>query len=256
MKLKGAWKRFKKEMFYINLKNWTYKDVGNFWDTIYDYDEIDNETYAYKRRFYDSIKISTIPSKSNILDIDCRTGNGSVFYYKNGKLKETTCIGPSPIFLDICKKRLKKYRIKGNLLLLRNLPLQLKSESFDAILCFETIEHISNHKEFLLELYRLVKPGGELILTTPNILWEPIHWFVAIFGIHHSEGPHKFLRRKKILKLLKEPGFKIIKQKTTVLIPTGPIWLTKTGETLEKFLGNTIMNILGLRHMFICKKEY
>ncbi|MBW2996335.1 class I SAM-dependent methyltransferase [Candidatus Woesearchaeota archaeon] len=256
MKLKGVFKRFRKEIFYVKRKKWNYKDVGDFWNTVHDYDEIDNETYAYKRRFYDSFKMQSISSNSNILDIDCRTGNGSVFYHKNGKINQVTCVSPSNIFLDVCKKRLTKYQIKGNFILLRKLPLPLRSQTFDASLCFETIEHISNHKEFLAELNRLLKKNGELILTMPNILWEPIHWFSAVFGIHHSEGPHKFLRRRKLLTLLKKTGFKVIKQKTTVLIPAGPKQLTRLGELLEKILGKNIMHLIGLRHIFICKKEF
>ncbi len=256
MKFKGAWKRFKEERDYISRKNWTYKDTGDFWNTVHDYDEIDDETYAYKRRFYDSIRICTFPDKSKLLDIDCRTGNGTVFYHRNNKISEAVCVSPSSNFLNICRQRLKKYNIKSKIILLEKLPLPIKSRFFDAVLCLETIEHVSrpHHMKFLKELNRLLKPQGELILTMPNILWEPVHWIVAIFGIHHSEGPHKFLRRKKMLDLLKKTGFILVKQKTTVFIPVGPRWFTKIGELLEKILGENIMHIFGLRHIFICRK--
>jgi len=254
IKLKGAIKRAKKEYYYFTLKNWTYKDAGDFWDTVHDYDEIDDETYAYKRRFTDSIRMSRIKSKSKILDIDCRTGNGTVFYHRHGKVKESTCVSPSPVFLNVCKERLKKYGIKNKTMLLRKIPLKLKDESFDAILCFETIEHVSNHLEFMKELNRLLKPKGELILTMPNILWEPVHWLVAILNIHHSEGPHRFLTRKKIKNVLKRTGFRIVKEKTTVLIPVGPRGLTKFGEVLERLFKNTLMPYLALRRIFICEK--
>lgn len=256
VKIKGIFRRTVDEFKYFTSKNWTYKDAGDFWDTVHDYDEIDDETYAYKRRFYDSIKMCSIPKDSKILDIDCRTGNGTVFYHRNGRIKEAVCISPSPIFLDVCKKRLKKYNIKSQTMLLRERDLNLKDQRFDAILCFETIEHVSSkfHLEFLKELNRVLKQNGEMILTMPNILWEPVHWFVAIFGIHHSEGPHRFLRRSKIKNLLKKAGFKLIKEDTTVLIPVGPRWLTKFGEHLENSLKNTLMPYLGLRRIFICKK--
>lgn len=100
----------------------------------------------------------------------------------------------------------------------------------------------------------MIKLKGEMILTTSNILWEPIHWLVAVLGIHHSEGPHRFLSRKKIKSLLERTGFKIIKGETTVLIPAGPRWLTKLGEILEKRFKNSLMPYLGLRRIFICEK--
>jgi ubiquinone/menaquinone biosynthesis C-methylase UbiE len=39
--------------------------------------------------------------------------------------------------------------------------------SFDAIMCIEVLEHLSNPLPALAEFSRLIKPGGELILTAP-----------------------------------------------------------------------------------------
>jgi SAM-dependent methyltransferase len=41
--------------------------------------------------------------------------------------------------------------------------------TFDAVFCTEGIEHLENHFSFLRETHRILKPGGLLILTTPNI---------------------------------------------------------------------------------------
>lgn len=254
VRLKGAIKRAIKEYRYFTSRNWTYIDVGDFWDSVYDYDEVDGGTYAYKRRFTDTVGMCTLNKKSKILDVDCRTGNGIVFYYQNGKLSEAVCVSPSKVFLNICKDRLRKHNINGKTMLLRKLPLDLEDGAFDGILCFETVEHVSDHEEFLRELNRLLKPGGEMILTMPNLLWQPVHWIASIFDIHHSEGPSNFIRRVKMLRLLKKSGFKVIKDKTTVLIPSGPRWLIKFGEILEKLFSDNLMHLLGLRRVFICKK--
>jgi 2-polyprenyl-3-methyl-5-hydroxy-6-metoxy-1,4-benzoquinol methylase len=40
---------------------------------------------------------------------------------------------------------------------------------FDAVYCTEGIEHLENHFSFLREIHRILRPGGFLILTTPNI---------------------------------------------------------------------------------------
>lgn len=40
---------------------------------------------------------------------------------------------------------------------------------FDFVITFQVIEHIQNDKKFIDEIYRVLKPNGKLIVTTPNI---------------------------------------------------------------------------------------
>lgn len=48
-------------------------------------------------------------------------------------------------------------------------PLPFNDQQFDAIVCAEGIEHILNPAELFKELARVVKPGGIIIITTPNV---------------------------------------------------------------------------------------
>ncbi len=45
--------------------------------------------------------------------------------------------------------------------------IPVKDASFDAIMCIEVFEHISNPNEALEEFSRILRPGGKLIITTP-----------------------------------------------------------------------------------------
>jgi len=49
-------------------------------------------------------------------------------------------------------------------------PLPWRDRAFDAALSIEGIEHLENRHAYLRELARVLKPGGALILTTPNIV--------------------------------------------------------------------------------------
>lgn len=51
-----------------------------------------------------------------------------------------------------------------------NLSLNLPESCFDGILSTEVIEHLENPRAVARECYRLLKPGGWLIMTTPNNL--------------------------------------------------------------------------------------
>jgi 2-polyprenyl-3-methyl-5-hydroxy-6-metoxy-1,4-benzoquinol methylase len=49
-----------------------------------------------------------------------------------------------------------------------NLPLAVPEASFDTIVCIEVIEHLENPRAVFREFHRVLRPGGAVILTTPN----------------------------------------------------------------------------------------
>jgi ubiquinone/menaquinone biosynthesis C-methylase UbiE len=44
----------------------------------------------------------------------------------------------------------------------------LEDNYFDVVICFQLIEHIQDDNTLLKEIFRVLKPGGKLLLTTPN----------------------------------------------------------------------------------------
>lgn len=49
-----------------------------------------------------------------------------------------------------------------------NAPNTLHGATFDVVCCFQTIEHVNDHDAFLTALLAMAKPGGILIISTPN----------------------------------------------------------------------------------------
>lgn len=45
----------------------------------------------------------------------------------------------------------------------------IHDNQFDTVVSFQVIEHIKDDSKFLSEIYRVLKPGGKAVLTTPNI---------------------------------------------------------------------------------------
>jgi SAM-dependent methyltransferase len=51
-----------------------------------------------------------------------------------------------------------------------NAPLPFRTGAFDAVLSREGIEHFENQAGFVRECARVLRPGGHIVLTTPNVM--------------------------------------------------------------------------------------
>lgn len=47
-------------------------------------------------------------------------------------------------------------------------PLDFETDSFDSVISFQVIEHIRRDRDFVREVHRVLRPGGNFVLTTPN----------------------------------------------------------------------------------------
>ena len=69
--------------------------------------------------------------------------------------------------------------------LTRGLPYP--DESFDLVVLTEVIEHLENHRAALSEVARVLRPGGHLILTTPNIMRLDSRFGFMLSGMHKAK---------------------------------------------------------------------
>jgi SAM-dependent methyltransferase len=51
-----------------------------------------------------------------------------------------------------------------------NRQFPIEDEQFDFVSCIEGIEHLEDQFQFVRECYRILRPNGSLILSTPNVL--------------------------------------------------------------------------------------
>jgi len=242
--------RARTEIGHWTRREWSFEEVGNHWDSTEDYDEINQETYSYFRRFEDGLRLSSLTDGGRILDFCSRTGNGTAFFFVAGKVDSTVCADVSFGMRAACVRRLKEAGLKKWLWVpVHDYKLAVESESFDSVLCFETVEHFPRPELLIREMARVTKVGGGLILTTPNVLWEPIHAIASMLNLHHSEGPHRFIRLSALEPMIERAGFRIVRSETTVLVPGGPAALVRIGEWIEKHTRSTLMPLLGLRRV-------
>lgn len=64
--------------------------------------------------------------------------------------------------------------------------IPVESNTFDVITCFEVIEHLPNPIECFRELTRILKPGGCLLITAPNLCAEHQQPYIYYTGFSKS----------------------------------------------------------------------
>jgi ubiquinone/menaquinone biosynthesis C-methylase UbiE len=79
---------------------------------------------------------------------------------------------------------------------LNNQKLPYDDNTFDLVTFTEVIEHIENHRFTLSEIARVLKPGGFVILSTPNILNLKSRIRFLFCGFWNLFGPLKVGDRK------------------------------------------------------------
>jgi len=127
---------------------------------------------------------------------------------------------------------------------------KLDGDTFDLILCSEVIEHISDWQKAFAEMHRLLKPGGRLLLSTPQpysplevlgkIAFKPgiVSIVRLVYGEEIKETGHiSLLSQKQIEGALNRVGFRITKRfKTGVYLPGAAEFLGTTALRLERWL--------------------
>ncbi len=70
-----------------------------------------------------------------------------------------------------------------------NRPMPFEDESFDCVYGLSVLEHLLNGCAYMREAHRVLKPGGKLVILTPNIsTWFTIG--LLMLGRMPSTGPH------------------------------------------------------------------
>lgn len=150
------------------------------------------------------------PEPKRVLDVGCATGYISVLLMHAGHRVSGIELNP---------QMAREARRNGVEVLEHDVeePLPLASASIDAVHACEIIEHLFDTEGFLMELRRVLVPGGLLILSTPNLnsaanrirvlTGRPLEMWGAYPADRH--GTHiRVFNKAKVEELLERTGFR------------------------------------------------
>ena len=139
-----------------------------------------------------------------VLDLGCGTGRHlHALYYA----ADMVCIGVDLVHEELLKTR-EGFDIlpdcsgdRGQtygLTCASALKLPFAANTFDRIICSEVLEHIHDFEQALLEINRILKPGGKLAISVPAAWPERICWKLSE-EYHNTPGGHvRIFKRKEL----------------------------------------------------------
>ena len=73
---------------------------------------------------------------------------------------------------------------------------------FDVVVCSEVLEHVEDSRTAVSELVRVLKPGGDMVVTVPRFWPERICWAIS-YAYHHEPGGHiRIYKKGELLRLM------------------------------------------------------
>ena len=99
----------------------------------------------------------------------------------------------------------------------RGLGTQLpyRSNTFDLLYCVDAIHHFGDHRAFIAEASRLLKPGGALAIIGHDPHEGPSHWYIYNYFDHvYDTDLRRYPSGNRVVQWMEQEGFHTISDKT------------------------------------------
>ena len=197
-------------------------------------EEVSHFNVGSTRLFLHTLKlISRCRPSGRLLDI----GSGGGFFLKLAREYGYTAFG-----VEVDEDGCVVARRHGGLNIVHGtiFSAQFDTAFFDAVTLLNVLEHIESPSAVLKEVSRVLKPGGVLVVTVPNLLFglvllrcydfvttvHRVRDFRNDFGVFHVPEHHYFFTPATLRAMLAELGFQSIKVTNAIPInnPGFPVW--------------------------------
>jgi len=190
--------------------------------------------------FYNELLKDEDLNGKELLDAGCGTGWFSKGAAERGANVTSMDLGEN--LLEQVAKKCESKRVVGSIL-----EMPFENEQFEYVVSSEVIEHTPDPYKALSESYRVLKPGGTLVLSTPNKFWFWTLWVANLFNLRPYQGLENWSWSGRLKREAKKAGFKEVKLVGVHIIPfvhplTYPI--NNVFHNLNGLLGPLMVNIV------------
>ncbi|MEM1884782.1 MAG: class I SAM-dependent methyltransferase [Candidatus Jordarchaeales archaeon] len=191
-----------------------------------------SEWYFEKKYKYSKKKEAVQRHYLNILSWADRNMEGRVLNGKGKRALDVGCaygfvvellsrIGYDAVGVDISSYAVRRGRKAGLLLEADAGHLPFAGNTFDLVTCFAVLEHLLNLEKALREIARVMKPGGIIVVTTPNIN-VVAKVLIHVLAREPTETHPSARLPGEWIKTLTNFGFGDVKAKHFLLLPIPP----------------------------------
>ena len=176
-----------------------------------------------------NFKKYTLNHNGSMLDVGC--GEGRHIFGVMQEYPMMKCVG-----LDMDDDSLKKAEegysyfesisevgaefIKGSAY-----SLPFPDNTFDLIVCSEVLDHLHEYNDAVIEINRVLKPGGKFFASVPAFWPEKICWYLSKEYQNQPGGHLRIFDQKKLIHEIEDRGFKFLSSEKFHSIHSPYWWL-------------------------------
>ena len=172
--------------------------------------DIIGKTYSSTRRveprmlkqICDALKIDTMDREQNILDVGSGTANYTIAIAEKGY--NLVGLEPSAIMIDQAKSNCRKHKIQNKIEFVQAFSNKIPYEDghFSRLMSIFAVHHFQNLSNCIIEMARVVKSGGIVIIITADPRLKKEIWIDDYFDLLVESATQAYLPIQELIDLL------------------------------------------------------
>ncbi|MCK4794483.1 MAG: methyltransferase domain-containing protein [Desulfobacteraceae bacterium] len=126
---------------------------------------------------------------------------------------------------------------------------------FDIVISSEMLEHTECDSDAFWNLTRVIKPGGFLVLTTPNKLWQWIVVLASKMKLRPFQGIERFIGWKELEQLCDQSNLEIKAHWGFHPWPFQFAFLIRLSQKVDQLLGKTFFGRVMINQAVLAQKR-
>ena len=165
---------------------------------------------AYYYRTIASLVARVVRPGSSVLVVGCKTGD----LLASSRPGQGVGIDISPLMIKLAREKYPRHTFFES-----SIEEFSYQGVFDYVIMADMVDHVYDVVSLFEGAYRFCHPGTKIIITTINPWWEPVLSLAERMGAKMPEGPHNFIEKRNLAKMIEFLDYAISYSGYLLLMP-------------------------------------